>query len=93
MVLTPKEDADTLSIDINDSPKDHHSDTMAQSAASGSPVATEGAVPRRPSFSQRHRNSSTKKLKLAPFWSLYKFSDRWDVMFNIVGIIGAIANG
>ena len=82
-------------VDLTESPKDTPSSTTSAILEDhGTPTF----APRRQSWLSRRLSKTnpitiTERVTPAPFWSLYKYADKWDYMFTIVGLIGAIANG
>lgn len=76
---------------VHDDPSDVDSPS-SNKESSGDSVVTQATAP--PSVMA---TAAAPKLdapfKAAPFWSLYRYADRWDWLWMIFGFIGAIANG
>jgi len=90
--------AEFQSIELSDSPKDKASSTTSaiveeNGVESTFPTSRRQSWRRRTLSRTNSNSTSAERIKPAPFWSLYKFSDKWDYIFSVIGLIGAIANG
>jgi hypothetical protein len=93
--------AEFQSIELSDSPKNKTSSTTSailegNGAVSSFPTSRPQSWRRRRTLSGTNpnpNNTDIERIKPAPFWSLYKFADKWDYMFTVIGLIGAMANG
>ena len=81
------------SIELTDSPKQDTPSSSTSAVLEVSHVPTSRRQSWRRRTLSKTNPSSGERVKPAPFWSLYKFADKWDYVFTVIGLIGAIANG
>ncbi|KAG7669217.1 hypothetical protein Ndes2526B_g05515 [Nannochloris sp. 'desiccata'] len=98
MELDKGQSTEFQSIELSDSPKDttcsNTSTILEGNGAESSFPTSRRQSWRRRTLSRTNPNiTSAERIKPAPFWSLYKFADKWDYLFTLIGLIGAMGNG
>jgi ATP-binding cassette subfamily B (MDR/TAP) protein 1 len=88
--MEPTKGSEFQSIGLTDSPKNTHSSTTIIDSSSSSSLPKKSW---RRTLSKTDPSSVAEQIHPAPFWSLYKYADKWDYLFIVIGLIGAIANG
>ena len=87
MLPRPVGDSESHFSASNESPKGTNALSLETHPAAGA-----AASKRRFKFSISRKDSKAQ-LQPVPFWTLYRYADKWDILFIILGIIGAIGNG